>query len=62
MENPSIGLTAEMIAEIDDRRHSTTTRSRWIREAVQARLDAEDAGEWETPDTLLGIPEVQQNG
>jgi metal-responsive CopG/Arc/MetJ family transcriptional regulator len=40
----------DLVAEIDDRRHSTTDRSEWIRDAVIARLNAEDAGEWKDPD------------
>jgi hypothetical protein len=36
-----------MMDEIDDRRHSRTDRSEWIRGAIQARLDAEDRGDWE---------------
>jgi len=36
-----------MLDEIDDRRHSRTDRSKWIRRAVQARLAAEDRGEWD---------------
>lgn len=50
MGNPSIEMSEEMLDEIDDRRHSTVSRSQWIREAIQARLDAEDADEWTTPD------------
>jgi acetyl/propionyl-CoA carboxylase alpha subunit len=36
-----------MLDEIDDRRHSRTDRSKWIREAIEARLNAEDSGEWD---------------
>jgi hypothetical protein len=36
-----------MLDEIDDRRHSRTDRSEWIRGAIKARLEAEDRGEWE---------------
>jgi metal-responsive CopG/Arc/MetJ family transcriptional regulator len=36
-----------MLDEIDDRRHSRTDRSEWIRQAVQARLAAEDRSEWD---------------
>jgi metal-responsive CopG/Arc/MetJ family transcriptional regulator len=50
MSNPSIEMPDEMVAEVDNRRHSNTSRSQWVREAIQARLDAEDAGEWTTPD------------
>jgi metal-responsive CopG/Arc/MetJ family transcriptional regulator len=36
-----------MLDEIDDRRHSRTDRSEWIRDAIEARLDAEDRDEWD---------------
>ena len=47
MANPSISLPDDMVREIDDRRHSTTYRSEWIREAVMARFLLEDVGKWE---------------
>lgn len=50
MGNPSVEMPDAMLEEVDDRRHSTVSRSQWIREAIQARLDAEDAGEWTSPD------------
>ena len=50
MANPSISLPDELLDEVDDRRHSTTDRSAWVRQAIIARLDAEDSGNWETPD------------
>lgn len=46
MSRTTIQLPDEMLDEVDDRRHSTTSRSQWIREAIQSRLDAEDEGEW----------------
>lgn len=48
--NPTIILPDEMVGEVDNRRHSTVSRSQWIREAIQARLDAENNGEWTTPE------------
>ncbi|MFC7044329.1 hypothetical protein ACFQH6_20575 [Halobacteriaceae archaeon GCM10025711] len=36
-----------MLDDIDDRRHSRTDRSEWIRAAILARLDAEDRGDWD---------------
>lgn len=42
-------LNEGTIEEIDDRRHATTSRSQWLREAAHARLHAEDTGEWEAP-------------
>jgi len=50
MENTGLTMPKDMLEDVDDRRHSTTARSQWIREAVQARLNAEDAGEWTTPE------------
>jgi len=50
MANPSISLPDELLQEVDDRRHSTTDRSEWIRQAIIARLKAEDDGEWENPE------------
>ncbi len=47
-----------MEAEVDNRRHSNTSRSQWVREAIQARLDAEDAGEWTTPDVDYGTADA----
>ena len=49
MGNPSVEMPDDMLEEIDDRRHSTTSRSQWLREAAQYRIDAEDAGEWSEP-------------
>lgn len=40
----------DLVDEIDDRRHSKTDRSEWIRDAILARLAAEDADEWEEPE------------
>ena len=47
MPKPSVVMPDLMMDEIDDRRHSRTDRSEWIRGAIQARLDAEDRGDWE---------------
>jgi len=50
MANPSISLPDNLLKEIDDRRHSTTDRSEWIRQSIIARIEAEDDGTWETPE------------
>jgi metal-responsive CopG/Arc/MetJ family transcriptional regulator len=47
MSQTTIYIDDDTVAEIDDRRHSTTSRSKWIKEAIQARLDAEDDDVWE---------------
>ena len=57
MANPSISLPDDMLEEIDDRRHSTTDRSEWIRQAIIARMNAEDSGKWETPEDWAGVEE-----
>jgi|AntDeeMinimDraft_6_1070357.scaffolds.fasta_scaffold80510_1 metal-responsive CopG/Arc/MetJ family transcriptional regulator len=55
MHNTSIEIPDEIVEEIDDRRHSTVSRSQWIREAIQGRLDSENSGEWETPQIHDGM-------
>lgn len=47
MANPSISLPDAMVEEIEYRREKGTNRSAYVREAVKARFDAEDADEWE---------------
>lgn len=42
MAQPSINMPQEMLDEIDDRRESTTSRSKWIRQAVEQRFERED--------------------
>lgn len=49
MPKPSVVIPQWMLDEIDDRRHSRTDRSEWIRQAIVARLNAEDSEEWTTP-------------
>lgn len=46
--NTGIEIPEWMRDEVDKR--SMCPRGQYIREAVQARLEAEDAGEWTTPD------------
>lgn len=47
MANPSISLPDAMVEEIEDRREKGTNRSAYVREAVKARFNAENSGEWE---------------
>lgn len=49
MARPSISVPDSLLREVDDRRHATVDRSAWIRQAIIARLDAEDQGEWSDP-------------
>jgi len=49
MTNPSISMPDDMEAEIDRRRPSTKSRAQWIREAIEARFEAEDEGRWSGP-------------
>jgi metal-responsive CopG/Arc/MetJ family transcriptional regulator len=37
----------KMVDEVDDRRHATTSRSEWIREAMLVRLYLEADDEWD---------------
>ena len=61
MPKPSVVMPQWMLDEIDDRRHSRTDRSEWVREAVVARLNAEDRGEWDeiAPDGEKQAPEAE---
>lgn len=49
MARPSVSIPDWMLEELDQR-NSRPDRSKWIREAIVARFDAEDAGEWTTPE------------
>ena len=51
MEKPSISMPAQMAREIEERRQKGTNRSQYVREAIQARFEMEDAGEWESRDS-----------
>lgn len=56
MGRTSITLPDDQLDELDRRRVTDTqdpaytTRSKWISDAIQARLNAEDAGEWQPPE------------
>lgn len=43
-------MPARMLDEIEERREKGVNRSAYVREAVQARFDAEDAGTWDDSD------------
>ena len=43
----TITMSAEMRDNIDADRHPATSRSEWVRQAIHARLEAENRGEWE---------------
>lgn len=49
MEGVTVTIPPWMVSEVDDRIVRSGRRSRYIREAVQHRIEAENAGEWETP-------------
>lgn len=49
MANPSIVLPDWMDDEIEERKVHGLPKSQYIREAVMARFNAEDAGEWKRP-------------
>jgi len=59
MDNPSISMPGRMLDEIEDRRDKGVNRSEYIRAAIQARFDAEDAGTWETPDVGQATPAAE---
>lgn len=56
MLRPSISVPEWMWLEVDKRRESDEVsddfedRSAYVRAALMARFEAEDAGEWETPE------------
>ena len=52
----TITMSTKMRDDIDAHRHPATSRSEWVREAINARLEAEDRGEWEeyAPDSSEG--------
>lgn len=50
MENTSIELPDDMVTEIDDRRHSTVSRSQWLRNSARVRLALEKTGRWPPED------------
>lgn len=47
MAQPSINMEDNVEAEIDDRRHSTSSRSKWVSQAILVRFLLEDTGEWD---------------
>jgi len=53
MAQPSLSMPDAMQTEIDDRRHSTTYRSTYIREAIALRFLLEDGTDHDL-DQLLG--------
>lgn len=46
VRNLGITLPGELVKDIDDCRDSTVSRSEWLAEAAEARLDAEETGDW----------------
>ena len=44
MAQPSVSMSDDMQAEVDERRASTTARSEWFRDAILVRFALEDAG------------------
>ncbi|QCC57334.1 ribbon-helix-helix domain-containing protein [Natrinema thermotolerans] len=50
-EYVSIQMPDEMIEDIDSRVDDDSNRSQWLREAAVARINAEDEGEWESPNS-----------
>lgn len=54
MKKPSVSLPESTLDEIKDRRDKGQNRSEYIREALQARFQAEDDGTWEPPADASG--------
>lgn len=46
MGKPSVSIPDGMLDEIERRREKSENRSEYIRDALRARFEAEDAGEW----------------
>lgn len=49
IKKTGISLSADVLTEVDDRRHSNKPRSQWIEEAILKRLELENTGEWDGP-------------
>lgn len=51
MPRPTFSVPSEMLDEADKRADEAgVNRSRYIREALVARFEEEDAGDWEAPE------------
>ena len=50
MANPSLSYPDWKDDEVERRKLDGLPKSHYIREAIQARFNAEDAGEWDTPE------------
>lgn len=59
MANPSIPMPDKLQGVVDDRRHSTTSRAAYVREAIRVRLLLEDRGEFE--ELLTDAPEYDDS-
>ena len=51
MARPSFTMPDEMLDDLEERLPEDGNKSRYVREALVARFEAEDAGEWETPES-----------
>lgn len=60
MVNPSISYPEWMDDEIERRKSDGEPKSHYVRKAVQARFDAEDNGDWVSPD--LKPPKDTESG
>lgn len=47
---PSVSMPDWMPDEIEARREKGESRSEYIRDAIRSRFEAEDAGDWESPE------------
>lgn len=55
MANTGITIPERMLKEIDDRRHATTDRSQWLRNASRVRLALEKRGDWPPDDLAVDL-------
>lgn len=59
MAHPTFSMPDEMLEDLEERvGEAGTNRSRYVREALVARFQAEDDGEWEAPESYT----VEVNG
>ncbi len=51
MARPSFTMPDEMLEDLESRAGEDGNKSRYVREALVARFQAEDSGEWEAPES-----------
>ncbi len=51
MARPSFTMPDEMLEDLESRAGEDGNKSRYVREALVARFEAEDSGEWDAPES-----------